>query len=73
VAIPGAALAWNDGCVVKLARGIYEEAAFDRLPVLGDALEEAGVTGQEVLGHCRGLGAAHVRGCWLVDLLTGRE
>src|SRR5262249_11299756 len=64
---------WNSGCVAKIAATIYAEAPFDRLPVLGDALEEAGVTDQEVLGHCHRLGAVHVRGCWLVDLLTGRE
>jgi hypothetical protein len=68
-------LAWNEGCVVKLAAGIYQDRDFsqERMGVLGDALEEAGVTDEEVLGHCRGLAAGHVRGCWLVDLLTGRE
>jgi hypothetical protein len=65
-------LAWNDGCAVKLATAIYEERAFDRMPVLGDALEDAGLTDQEILEHCRGPGP-HARGCWLVDLLTGRQ
>jgi hypothetical protein len=67
--IPAAALAWNDGCVVKLARAIYDEGTFDRLPVLGDALEEAGVTDEAILGHCRDSTDVHVRGCWLLDLL----
>jgi hypothetical protein len=67
-------LAWNDGCVVNLATSIYEERAFsqERVGVLADALEEAGVTDEEVLGHLRGSGP-HCRGCWVVDSLTGRE
>jgi hypothetical protein len=67
-------IAWNEGCVVKLATGIYEDRDFsqERMGVLADALEEAGVTDDEVLGHLRGAGA-HCRGCWVIDLLTGRE
>jgi hypothetical protein len=65
-------LAWQGGTVVNLAQGIYHEAAFDRLPVLADALEEAGCHDTEILGHLRGPGP-HVRGCWVVDLLTGRS
>ena len=42
------------------------------MPVLGDALEEAGCDGTEVLAHCRG-GGDHARGCWVVDLALGRE
>jgi hypothetical protein len=61
---------WNDGTVVKLAQGIYEDRAFDRLPILADALEEAGCHDADILGHCRHPGP-HVRGCWVVDLLTG--
>jgi hypothetical protein len=56
----------------ELARGIYEERAFDRLPILADALEDAGCTDPDILGHCRGPGP-HVRGCWVVDLLLGRS
>jgi hypothetical protein len=65
-------LAWNDGTVVKLAEGIYDDRAFDRLPVLADALEEAGCDNAEILNHLRGPGP-HVRGCWSLDLLTGRN
>jgi hypothetical protein len=64
-------LAWNDGTVVKMARAIYEERAFDRLPILADALEEAGCANVDILNHCRQPGA-HVRGCWVVDLLLGK-
>jgi hypothetical protein len=65
-------LAWNDGIVPKLAQAIYDEGAFDRLPVLADALEEAGCEDAELLRHCRG-GGEHVRGCWAVDLVLRRE
>jgi hypothetical protein len=65
-------LEWNDGTVVKLAEGIYEDRAFDHLPVLADALEDAGCHDADILGHCRDAGP-HVRGCWVVDLLTGRN
>jgi hypothetical protein len=64
-------LAWEGGVIVRLAEGIYEERAFERMPVLGDALEEAGCTQAAVLEHCRG-GGAHVRGCWLLDLILGK-
>jgi hypothetical protein len=65
-------LAWNDRTVVKLAQGIYEERAFDRLPMLADALEEAGCKDADILDYCRGPGP-HVRGCWVVDLILGKQ
>jgi hypothetical protein len=71
-AVDGSWLAWNDSTIPKLAEGIYEERAFDRLPVLADALEEAGCTDAKILSHCRGPGE-HARGCWVIDLLTGRS
>jgi hypothetical protein len=63
-------MTWNDGTIPKLAQAIYDERAHDRLPILGDALEDAGCTDTEILSHCRGPGP-HVRGCWIVDLLLG--
>ncbi len=74
-ALAAGVLAWNDGCVVQLATGIYEDRDFssERMGVLADALEEAGVTDEEILAHCRGRGIVHARGCWLIDLLTGRK
>jgi hypothetical protein len=65
-------LSWNDGVVVNLAQAVYEERAFDCLPVLADALEEAGCTDADILAHCRSVGP-HVRGCWVVDLLLLKE
>jgi hypothetical protein len=65
-------LGWNDGTVSKLARNVYERRVFDRLPILADALEEAGCTDADVLNHCRQPGE-HVRGCWVVDLILGKS
>ena len=64
-------LSWNNGSVFKLAQGIYDQRAFDRLPILADALEEAGCTNADILNHCRQPGE-HVRGCWVVDLLLAK-
>lgn len=63
--------AWLTSDVVGIARGCYEDRAFDRLPILADALEDAGCDDHAVLSHCRGSGA-HVRGCWVVDLVLGQ-
>jgi hypothetical protein len=61
----------DQGTVVKVARAIYEGPAFERLPVLADALEDAGCGEEQFLGHLRSAGP-HVRGCWAVDLLLGK-
>lgn len=63
--------AWERGQVVTLAQTIYDEERFQDMPVLADALEEAGCADVDVLYHCRH-GEVHVRGCWVLDLLTGR-
>lgn len=65
-------LVWNDGTIPKMAQAIYNDRAFDRLPVLADALEDAGCQDADILGHCRQPGP-HVLGCWLIDLLTRKE
>jgi hypothetical protein len=65
-------LCWNDGVVVRIARSVYDERAFERLPILADALEDAGCNDARLLAHCRGP-ARHVRGCWVVDRLLGNE
>ena len=51
---------------------MYDDWRFDDMPLLADALEEAGCTEEAILRHCREPGE-HVRGCWVVDLLTGRS
>ncbi len=64
--------AWLTSTVVGLAEAIYAERAFDRLPILADALQEAGCENERILAHCRDDGV-HARGCWVVDLLLGKE
>src|SRR5262249_55061356 len=60
------------GALRKLPRAIYDDRAFDRLPILADALEDAGCTDRDMLDHCRGPGP-HVRGCWVIDLILGKQ
>ena len=64
-------LRWNDATVPRMGGAIYDERAFDRLPVLADALEDAGCADPDWLGHLREPGP-HARGCWPVDLLLGK-
>jgi hypothetical protein len=64
--------AWRTTDVVALATGIYQDRAFDRLPILADALQDTGCANEDVLNHCRGPGP-HVRGCWVIDLLLEKE
>ncbi len=58
----------NGGCVSQLAAEMDSQWTFEQMPILADALEEAGCTNVDVLNHCRQPGE-HVRGCWLLDLL----
>jgi hypothetical protein len=60
------------GTVRRLSEKIYNERRFADLPVLADALEEAGCDNPDTLDHCRG-GGEHVRGCWVLDLVLGKE
>jgi hypothetical protein len=72
-------LTWRDGTIPRLAEAVYEDRELSsghldnsRLAVLADALEDAGCDNSDILAHCRGEGP-HVRGCWVVDLLLGKE
>jgi hypothetical protein len=71
VTLDRAWLTWNDGTVRSIAEGIYQERAFGRLPILADALLDAGCDNEELIQHCRTEGP-HVRGCWAVDLILGK-
>jgi hypothetical protein len=64
--------AWRTSNVTALAQSIYNDRAFERLPILADALEDAGCDNADILNHCR-QPAEHVRGCWIVDLILGKE
>ena len=63
---------WRSETTICLASAIYDDHAFERLPILADALEDAGCDHTDILTHCRGDGP-HVRGCWVIDLLLGKE
>jgi hypothetical protein len=64
--------AWLTPKVKTFAQAIYDDRAFERMPELADALAEAGCSDPDILTHCRGPGP-HVRGCWVVDLVLGKE
>jgi hypothetical protein len=65
-------ITWLTRTVIDLAQTIYDDRHFEDLPVLVDALEEAGCTDEALLLHLRGPGP-HVRGCWALDLILGKE
>jgi hypothetical protein len=64
---------WRTSDVLALARGIYEERAFDRMPILADALQDAGCDSDDILNHLRDANALHFRGCWALDLVLGKS
>ena len=68
----GGERSWRSQTVQQLAAAIYDERRFEEMPVLADALEEADCWDEEILSHCRKPGL-HVRGCWVIDLLLGKE
>jgi hypothetical protein len=65
--------AWRTDTAVSLALQMYESRDFDAMPILADALQDAGCDSEEVLNHCRDAKQVHVRGCWVVDLVLGKS
>jgi hypothetical protein len=65
--------AWLTSDVIALARGIYTDRTFSAMPILADALQDAGCTDEDVLAHCRDTALSHVRGCWVVDRILGKQ
>jgi hypothetical protein len=63
---------WRSSNVVSLAKTIYESRDFSSMPILSDALQDAGCDSADFLNHCRDADGIHVRGCWVVDLVLGR-
>jgi hypothetical protein len=63
---------WLTFTVASLASQMYDTRNFSPMPILATALQEAGCEDEAVLNHCRGTGS-HVRGCWVVDLILGKE
>jgi hypothetical protein len=70
--LTGPVLGWGNGAARKVAEGIYRDHDWGDLPIVADALEEGGCEDQDILSHLRGPGP-HVRGCWVVDLILGKE
>jgi hypothetical protein len=64
---------WRTSTVVALAQQMYESRNFSAMPILADALHDAGCDNEDILNHCRDPKATHVRGCWVVDLVLGKE
>ena len=64
---------WRTSDVMLLAKGIYDERAYDRMPILADALQDADCDSDDILTHLRDATAMHVRGCWALDLVLGKE
>jgi hypothetical protein len=66
------ALSWRTDTTLTLARQMYESRDFSAMPILADALQDAGCDNADILNHCRGPGP-HVRGCWVVDSVLDKE
>jgi hypothetical protein len=60
---------WRTDTVVSLARQMYESREFSAMPILADALQDAGCDNDDILSHCRDATQLHVRGCWVIDLV----
>ncbi len=64
---------WRTSTAISLARGMYESRDFSAMPILADALQDAGCDNDDILTHCRNPKQVHVRGCWVIDLVLGRK
>ena len=63
---------WRTDTATAIARQMYESRDFGAMPILADALQDAGCDNADILDHCRDVKAPHVRGCWVVDLVLGK-
>jgi hypothetical protein len=63
---------WRTDTALSLAQQMYESRDFGAMPILADALQDAGCDNEDVLSHCRAGKATHVRGCWVVDLVLDK-
>jgi hypothetical protein len=64
---------WRTSTAVALAEQMYESRDFGAMPILADALQDAGCDNEDILSHCRDAKQVHVRGCWVADLVLGKE
>ncbi|WP_439629070.1 hypothetical protein [Gemmata sp.] len=63
---------WRTSTAVALAQQMYDSRDFSTMPILADALQDAGCDNDDILNHCRDANGVHVRGCWVVDLVLGK-
>jgi hypothetical protein len=63
---------WRTSTAVGIAKGMYESRDFSAMPILADALQDAGCDNADVLNHCRDANQSHYRGCWVLDLLLNK-
>jgi hypothetical protein len=63
---------WRTDTALSLARQMYDSRDFGTMPILADALQDAGCDNEDILSHCRDANQVHVRGCWVVDLVLGK-
>ena len=64
---------WRTSTAISLAKGMYNSRDFSAMPILADALQDAGCNSEDILDHCRDANGVHVRGCWVVDLILGKK
>jgi hypothetical protein len=64
---------WRTDTAIALARHMYDTRDFSAMPILADALQDAGCEHEDILNHCRDEKQVHVRGCWVVDLVLGKN
>ena len=62
---------WRTDTAIAIAQQMYDAREFSAMPILADALQDAGCDSEDILSHCRGAGP-HVRGCWVVDSVLGK-
>jgi hypothetical protein len=64
---------WRTDTAVSLARDMYERREFSAMPILADALQDAGCNRADILDHCRAPCQAHARGCWVLDIILSKD
>jgi hypothetical protein len=65
--------AWRTDTAIAVARQMYERREFSAMPILADALQDAGCEDEVILAHCRDANQVHVRGCWVCDLVLNKN
>jgi hypothetical protein len=65
--------AWHTETTLTLAQQMYDSRDFGAMPILADALQDAGCDNEDILNHCRDAKQTHIRGCWVVDVVLGKE